>query len=111
MCHFANEGTAWQCGRCGYEFGQSIETLRGMLLDQLRGARITFWILFALDLAVLVGVVVGVMHGMVLLPGLPFIALTWWTVRTGQKISISKHSLALIADKQAELPKATVVSK
>ena len=110
MCHFAKEGTAYQCDRCGYEFGQSHEKLREMLLAQLARARTTLWVLLALDAALLAGVFYALTHGFVLLPWPPVVALTWWTVRTRQKIAISKHSLALIHKQQAKLPEAKVVS-
>jgi hypothetical protein len=111
MCHQANEEPAWQCRRCGYEFGQSIDKLRGMLLEQLGRARITFWILFAICGAVLAGVVYAIVHGHAIVPGFTLVMVVWWTVRARQTISLSKYSLASIERQQAQLPKATVVAK
>jgi hypothetical protein len=109
MCHHANEGTAWQCVKCGYEFGQSRDKLREMLLEQLGRARIHLWIfvLFSLVVTAVVGYLIarGIIGFVVGTTIIPFI---WWTVRSAQKISISKHSLALI--EEPELPKATARS-
>ena len=55
MCHTVNADVDWRCGRCGYEFGQPIEKVRELLRDQLRGARIAFWILLVLILAAFAG--------------------------------------------------------
>ena len=110
MCHLANEGSAYQCARCGYQFGQSLEKLEEMLLDQLSGARIAFWLFLRLDTALLAGVVFAMVKGYLLLPWLPFIALTWCTVRAGQKVTNSKHSLSLVEKQKPQLPKATLVT-
>ncbi|HEY5944433.1 MAG TPA: hypothetical protein VIV40_03035 [Kofleriaceae bacterium] len=109
MCHRANRDSAKECDDCGYEFGQSIDTLRGLLETQLLNARAMFWVLAVADLLVL-GAVVGLAltYGYVLLPVLPFIFFTYQAVRAAQKVSITKHSLRLIEQKQ--LPKATLVS-
>jgi hypothetical protein len=111
MCHQANERTAWQCRRCGYEFGQTIETLRGMLLAQLGRAKITFAIMLVLELVLASGTVYAISRGFVLLPWLPFLLVTWGTVRAWQKIAISRESLASIERQQAQLPKASVRSR
>ncbi len=110
MCHGPNEDTAWQCRGCGYEFGQSIEKLRELLHDQLRSARIVFWVLLVLDLAVLGGCVVGAYYGILVRPSLAFFFVIAWTVRAHHKLSVTRHSLALIDKQQAALPKATLRS-
>jgi predicted membrane-bound spermidine synthase len=106
MCHHANEGSAWRCDSCGYEFGQTVEKLREMLRDQLASARVAFWTALSLDAAFLGAAILGVVYGFVFLPWLPFIGTTMWTLRANHKISVSKHSLLLIEPK---LPKATLL--
>lgn len=111
MCHQGNKDTARQCRRCDYEFGQHIETTRGMLVQQLRRARIKFWAMLALTIAALGGVVaLAIMHGVVIIGGVLILPL-WLTVSARQTISISKHSLASLARQQPQLPKATLVEK
>jgi hypothetical protein len=108
MCHYRNSQRAKECADCGYEFGQSIDTLRGMLSNQLLNQRIMFWVLAVADLCLIGVIVLGVMYGFLIFPLMPFLFVTYQAVRTVQKISITKQSMRMIADKQ--LPKATVVS-
>jgi uncharacterized membrane protein len=108
MCHRANRDTVKECDDCGYEFGQSIDTLRGMLQTQLTSSRVTFWVLVASDLVLAAVVAVGVYFGFVIFALLPFLFVTYQAVNAARKISITKHSLALTEQKQ--LPKATLVS-
>lgn len=112
MCHQANHSTAWQCDRCGYEFGQSIETLNGMLQAQLRRSLTALTILVAIDVAI-VGVVAycAIVLDRMVLPSVLFVMAMVWTVRVGHKVGVTRHSLKLIAPKPAELPKATLRSK
>ena len=60
MCHRANREPAKQCGDCGYVFGQSIDTLRGLLKTQLANARAMFWVLLTTELALAGVVALGV---------------------------------------------------
>lgn len=113
MCHVVNEGTAWRCGRCGYEFGQPIDKVRELLRGQLLSSRITFWCLLVL----LVGVLAGPAYlaaqgtGIVVMPGIVTVVLiTRAMLRASSKISISRQSLASLARQQTPLPKATVVA-
>ena len=108
MCHRSNRPSAKECDDCGYEFGQSIEALRGMLQNQLLNTRTMFWVRVVADLALAAVVASGVMYGFMILPMLPFLFITYQSVRAGQKIAVTKHSLRLIEQKQ--LPRATLVS-
>ena len=108
MCHKTNRDTVKQCDDCGYEFGQSIDTLRDMLKTQLANARAMFWVLLAAGLALAGVVVLGVMHGFLIFSMPPFLFVTYQAIGAARKISISKHSLRLI--EQKALPKATLVS-
>jgi hypothetical protein len=107
MCHRANEATAWQCTKCSYEFGQDVDKLRTLLRDQLKSAWIVFSLLAVLDLAVIAAVVWGISNGHPVMPGILDALMLYWTYRVWTKISISRHSLRLIDEKQAPLPKAT----
>lgn len=109
MCHRGNREPATQCSDCGYVFGQSIDTLRGLLKSQLANARAMFWVLVATELALAGVVAIGVFYGFVIFATLPFVFVTYQLVGAARKISITKHSLKLI--KHKELPKATVVSR
>jgi hypothetical protein len=112
MCHLANDDHAWRCERCGYEFGQSIETLRGLLKTQLHNAVAAVMILLVIDAAILGGTVYcALVLDRVVLPGALFIGGLMMTVRFAQKISISRHSLKLINAKEATLPKARLVDR
>jgi hypothetical protein len=112
MCHQANDASAWNCERCGYEFGQSIETLRGMLEAQLQRSIALLAILLIVDLAIVAGVIYLMLwHDRVVMPGLVFVLAVIWTVRVAGKIGVSRHSLKLINAKQVALPKATLRSK
>ncbi len=108
MCHRSNRNTAKECGDCGYEFGQSIDALRGLLKTQLASTRTTFYVLLGVELALLSVTVVGLMYGFVIFALLPFAFVTYQLVATGKKISITKHSLKLTEPKQ--LPKATLLT-
>jgi uncharacterized membrane protein YvbJ len=108
MCHRGNRDTAKECDDCGYEFGQSIDTLRDMLQTQLANTRAMFWVMCVADLAILAFVIIMITQGWILLPMLPLLFFTYQAVRAGQKVAITKHSLRLIEQKQ--LPKATLVS-
>lgn len=112
MCHLANDASAWQCQRCGYEFGQSIETLRGMLEAQLQRSIAVLAILLILDLAIVAGVLyLAIEYDRIVVPGLVFVFAVVWTTRVGHKIGVSRHSLKLINAKQVALPKATLRSR
>src|SRR5690349_2596769 len=96
MCHQANGGLDWQCRRCAYEFGQPIEKVRTLLRDQMTSARITFWILVVIDLALVAvpGYLVYSGSRYVFAPGIvTFAFLLRWTIRSGQRIRISRESL------------------
>ena len=108
MCHRANRDTVKECDDCGYEFGQSIDALRGMLQTQLANSRVMFWVLVGSDLALAAVVAIGIYFGFAIFPLLPFLFVTYQVVGAAKKISITKHSLKLTEQKQ--LPKATLVS-
>lgn len=112
MCHQANDASAWQCTRCGYEFGQSIETLRGLLEAQLQRSIAALAIMIVVNLAIVAGVLYcAIEYDRVVMPGLVFVFAVMWTARIGAKIGVSRHSLKLINAKQVALPKATLRSK
>lgn len=103
MCHRASENTAWQCA-CGYEFGQDIETVRGMLRSQLHNAYLTSALFLLVDLAM----IPLVFFAPLILPIGGFIALTLATVKSIRKISISRESLRQLAPR--ELPTARLLT-
>ena len=110
LCHRANRERAKHCDECDYEFGQSIDVLRGMLGSQLANARAMFWVLLVTDVVVLGAIVaIAFTHGYLLVPMLPFAFLVYQTFRAGKKVAITKHSLRLTEQKQ--LPRATIVSR
>lgn len=108
MCHLANEAIARDCDRCGYEFGQSIETLRDLLDAQLHRAWAMLLVMLLVD-ALMVGTTIycALVLDRVVVPGLGFIFAVWWTLRTVHKIGVTRHSLKLIAAR--ELPRATLL--
>ena len=111
MCHQINEDRAWNCRRCGYEFGQPIETVREMLLGQRRSTRIVLAILIAADLAIAAAFVwVQIMPEILVISGFSFVTL--WAARSWIKLSVTRDSLRSLEAqaKAAELPKATVKS-
>lgn len=115
MCHGVNEDRDWQCRRCGYEFGQPVERVRELLHDQLTNARIALWLLLVADVVLVALPLYGLFVGarVVLVPGIiTVLFLTRATVKSAQKISISKQSLRALEshDQPAELPKATLRS-
>jgi uncharacterized membrane protein YvbJ len=115
MCHTVHEDRDWQCRKCGYEFGQSVERVRELLRDQLTNAKIALVLLIIVDLGMLALPIYGVLarSGIIMFPGIfSVVFLTRWTVKNAQKISISRQSLRSLADqeKRAELPKATLHS-
>ena len=111
MCHRVNEHTEWQCRACGYEFGQPIARVKELLRDQLINARIAFWLLLLVDIAVFAvpGVMIYSGSRVVLFPGfLLLLFLSRWTIKSYTKIRISRESLRSLDAQQAELPKATL---
>ena len=110
MCHRANDGTAWQCVKCLYEFGQPIEKVRELLRMQLKTSRIGLLIFALLDLAMIGGVIYALFHQLVLISMPLCVLMAFWTYRFADKVSVSKESLASLERQQAELPKAKVVS-
>jgi hypothetical protein len=108
MCHLRNSQRAKECADCGYEFGQSIDTLRGMLKSQLLNTRVMLGVLVVADLCLVGVIAIGLSAGMIVLPMLPFVFITYQAVRAAQKISRTKYSLRAIESRQ--LPTATVVS-
>jgi hypothetical protein len=111
MCHCPNRDTAKECCECGYEFGQSLETLRGLLGSQLRNARAMFWVLAIADACIIASLFWAAKQGLILIPMLPIAFLTWQAVRAAHTIRITKHSLRLVAKQDQQVPKATVVSR
>ena len=111
MCHTANDDRAKRCDRCGYEFGQSTDVLKGMLQAQLQTNLIAFVALLLADLVLVAAVMLllGSVLGMFLF-GVVFMAAVRQTFVAARKISVSRHSLKLIAHKPT-LPKAEVHSK
>src|SRR5688572_32411367 len=92
MCHRSNRDTVKECDDCGYEFGQSIDTLRGMLQTQLANSRVMFWVLVGSDVALAAVVAIGIYFGFAIFPLLPFLFVTYQVVGAAKKISITKHS-------------------
>ncbi|MBV8756490.1 MAG: hypothetical protein JO257_04410 [Deltaproteobacteria bacterium] len=103
MCHRASESTAWQCS-CGYEFGQDLEKVRGMLRSQLHNAWITSILYLLLDLAMLP----MLLFVPLIVPLGAFIVLTTATARSVRKILISRESLRQLAPK--DLPTARLLT-
>lgn len=103
MCHRASENTAWQCA-CGYEFGQDIDTVRGMLRSQLHNAYITTALFLLLDLAMIPLLLVTPL----ILPIGGFVTLTLGFVKSIRKIAISRESLRQL--KPRELPTARLLT-
>jgi len=106
MCHRASEERAWQCN-CGYEFGQDPEQVIVLLRDQRRTTRITLGILLGLEALMIGGVVWGMQHGWLVLPTIPFLLVTVWTVRAAIKLSITRESLRQLGAKS--LPEAKLL--
>ena len=111
MCHSPAPDKAKECGECGYEFGQSLETLRGMLRGQLMNYRVMFWLMVFCCLGLGLSIYWLAQEGWLFLP-MPVIAfLVWQAARAARKIAVTKQSLQMVAKQEAALPKATVVSK
>jgi hypothetical protein len=106
MCHRASEARAWQCN-CGYEFGQNPDQVIVLLRDQRRTTRITLAILLCLETMMIGGVVWGLQNGWVVLPTVPFIAVTIWTVRAAIKLAVTRASLRQLGAKS--LPEAKLL--
>jgi hypothetical protein len=111
MCHTVNEDIAKHCDRCRYEFGQSLDTLHGMLVDQLLTARVKFWTMIVLDVVLLVFFGLSLLFGFFIIALFATIGGITLTVRAAQKISITKQSLLSVAKQRPQLPKATLVSR
>jgi hypothetical protein len=109
MCHSVSDSRDWRC-RCGYEFGQDLETLGVLLRDQRFNQRIAFFALLALDLGMAITVAYFASRGFLVYSVFGFVALTAATIRAGRKLLITRSSIKLMAQRQAALPKATVVS-
>ena len=103
MCHRASENTAWQCA-CGYEFGQDLETVRGMLRSQLHTAYVTSALFLLLDL----GMLAMLFFAPMIIPIGGFIMLTLGFVKSIRKIAISRESLRQLAPR--ELPTARLLT-
>jgi len=103
MCHRASENTAWQCA-CGYEFGQELETVRGMLRTQLHTAYATSALLLVCDLAM----IALLFFAPVIIPIGGFVMVTLGFVRSIRKIAISRESLRQLAPR--ELPTARLLT-
>ena len=103
MCHRASENTAWQCA-CGYEFGQDIDTVRGMLRSQLHTAYVTSALFLLLDL----GMIAMLLVAPVIIPIGGFVMLTLGFVKSIRKISISRESLRQL--KPRDLPTARLLT-
>jgi len=106
MCHARNVANEWQC-RCGYEFGQNIDTVLELLRDQRTNARIMLVVLIFLDLAAVGAVIyMAIFHRFVVYSVLGFAALFLATLRTARRLAITRKSLAQLS--RRELPKAVV---
>lgn len=103
MCHRASESTAWQCA-CGYEFGQDVETVRGMLHSQLQNAYFTSALFLLLDLAMIPLLFLAP----VILPLGAFVVLTSATATSVRKILISRESLRQLSPR--DLPTARLLT-
>jgi len=103
MCHRASENTAGRCA-CGYEFGQDIEKVRGMLRAQLKTSWVAFGALLLADVALVALAVVG----FALTPVLVLAALLGATGRSARKILVSRESLRQLAP--ADLPTARLLT-
>jgi hypothetical protein len=110
MCHTVNEGSAPRCDRCGYEFGQSLDTLHDMLVDQLRSARLAFWTLILFDGMLFVFFALSMIFGFFIPALVATIGGVTLTMRAAKKISITKRSLLSVEKQRPQLPKATLVS-
>ena len=111
MCHSPASDKAKECPECGYEFGQSLQTLRGMLRGQLLNYRAMFWVMLISTLALLVSIYWFAATGPYTVLPLGVIAfLGWQARRASRKIGITKRSLAFVAQQEAALPKATLIS-
>jgi hypothetical protein len=107
LCHCSNSGSAWQC-RCGYEFGQSVDTVRVLLRDQQTNAWIVLGVLLALDLALVAGSIYADMFGWGWLPWVVPGLLSAAAARMVSKLRIARESLRQLAERHAPLPRATL---
>lgn len=110
MCHQANEDRAWQCRRCGYEFGQPIDQVIDLLRGQLRTNRILFASFAALEVALVGGYIWLHLLLPPILPATAFVVGMVLTVRAAFRIRLTRESLRALSAQQAALPKATLVS-
>jgi hypothetical protein len=106
MCHRASDARAWQC-TCGYEFGQSVDKVLELLRGQRTNARIMLGIMVGLDAAMIGGMVYAAMHGVAVISGIVFIALTYWTFRSIQRLRITSESMRQLSAKT--LPEARLL--
>ncbi len=110
MCHVANRSDAARCDDCGYEFGQSIETLRGLLRGQYRRWAVALATLVIVDVALLGAIAyLAAFMRAAIIPALALVASLRGTITAARKIGITRHSLKLIGAKEAALPKATLL--
>lgn len=107
MCHRASAANAWQC-HCGYEFGQDIAKVRVLLRDQQTNAWIMLVGLLMLDISAVCWLFSLVAHGFALFSISGFVLLVVMTVRTAQKLAITRSSLRQLASREVALPKARV---
>jgi hypothetical protein len=107
MCHQANEDRAWNCRRCGYEFGQPIDKTLELLRGQQRSQRI----LVVLMLVLLVAIVGTFALTWLLVPWFVMIAASAtnaiWLARTYHKLALTRASIRSLSAQQ--LPEATAV--
>lgn len=106
MCHRASDARAWQCD-CGYEFGQSVDKVLELLRGQRTNARITLAIVVGLDAAMAGAMIYAFMHGVVVISGVLLIGLTYWTVRSVQRLRITNESMRQLGPKT--LPEARLL--
>jgi hypothetical protein len=107
MCHHGNPRSAWQCGDCGYEFGQSLEKVQTLLRDQRTTSAILLSVLLVVDIGAITAVLWAAVGGFFVVPMLCFLVLISMTVHTGRKLLITRKSLRQLAERHA-LPTAIV---
>lgn len=105
MCQNMDYASADRCDRCCYELGESIETRRSVLQEQLQRTLVWLALLLFVDLCIGTAMRFGLRFGGVML--VAAVALLW-TVRIACTLGATWHSLRTL---NARLPKATLRAK
>jgi hypothetical protein len=110
MCHQANEDRAWQCRRCGYEFGQPVETVLELLRARQRSQRIMLAI-YASPVVLAVAACLLVWGRVPIFPlVLAFTTSTLWLARSYHRYALTRSSIRSLSAQRPQLPKATLKS-